>query len=135
MNIGTPLTRFDYGDPTGLFSLNVDDILGEEWGEIKDIEIITLKQHLLDLAADHAWTLTSNFDEIDSIAETLVRTKYTHAKEFVAIRDDKFIIGINASIINKQSIKYAFDLLANIEQLKTNKIVEFGELIEVYETD
>ncbi len=135
MNIGTPLTEVDFGDPVGLFSLDVDEVLGDEWGEIKDIEIITLKQHLYDKASEDAWRLTNDPDEVDIIINLLLSSKHTFAKEFVSIENDRFIIGVNRRIINRSAIKHAFDLLSKIECLQDKGKIEFGETIEIYESN
>lgn len=133
MNIGTPLTQCDFGDPTGLFSVNVDKVLGDEWGEIKDIEIITLKQHLYDKATEVAWQLTNHINEIDILIDLLLSNRFTFAKEFVSIQNDKIIIGVNAPKINKNAIKHAFDLLSEVDRLQNQDTIEFGETIEIYE--
>lgn len=134
MNIGTPLTDFDFGDPAGLFSLNVDEVLGDKWEEIRDIEIMTLKQYLYEKASEDAWRLTNDIDEVDIIIDLLLTSKHSYSKEFVAIQNDKFIIGINAIAVDRKSIKHAFNLLSRIEDLSDLGKVEFGEIIEVYET-
>lgn len=134
MNIGTPLTDFNFGDPVGLFSLNIDEVLGDEWGEIRDIEIITLKQYLYEKASEDAWRLTNDVDEVDIIIDLLLTSKHSYSKEFVAIKNDKFIIGVDALVVDRKSIKHAFDLLSQIENLRDLGKVEFGETIEVYET-
>ena len=134
MNIGTPLKRYDYGDPDGLFTDVISDILGEDWGELKDIEVLTLKQHLYDRASEQAWRMCDDAEKVDRIIESLMRHEYSKAREFVSIEEDKFVIGVNAPIINKKSIKRAFDLLSNLREISVRRRVEFGELIKVNET-
>ncbi len=134
MNIGTPLTEVDFGDPSGLFSLDVSQVLGDEWGEVRDIEIITLKQYLHDKASEDAWRLTNDPDEVDIIIELLLGSKHSYAKEFVPVHRDKFVIGINAPVIRKNAINHAFYLLSLVEELEDYTTIEFGETIEVYES-
>lgn len=133
MNIGTPLTEVDFGDPAGLFSIDVDTVLGDEWGEIKDIEVITLQQYLYERATEDAWRLSNHIDEVNIITSLLLASKYSFAKEFVSIENDRFIIGVNAEKVNRSMIKHAFDLLSQVDNLQDRGKIEFGETIEVYE--
>ena len=131
MNIGTPQTKVEYSGYISLLKLRND--LNHDSEIEKDVEIITLKQHLYDKAAEDAWKLTSNIDDIDVFANWLVTTKYTHAKEFVSIGEDRITIGVNAEKIDNQTIEYALKMLSKIEHLKGFAAIEFGEMIEVYE--
>lgn len=131
MNIGIPVTKFEFGDSSKLISLKTSDVLGDEWGEIRNIEVITLKQHLIDKASDEAWKQGANIENIDSILEDLLITKHSHAKEFVSFNDDKIIIGINVSDINNETIQHAFELLSKIDHLQGFHI--FGDDIQIYE--
>jgi len=134
MIIGTPLTEVDFGDPSGLFDADALKALGDEWGEIRDIEIITLKQHLHDKASEDAWRLTNDPNEVDIIIELLLESKHSFAKEFVSIENDKFVVGINAPAIRKDAINHAFNLLSIIDDFENNTVIEIGETVEVYES-
>lgn len=133
MNIGTPLTRYDYGDPDGMFTDVISDILGEDWGDLRDIEILTLKQHQYDRASEQAWRICGDVNKVDQVIESLLRHEFRYAREFVTVEEDKFVIGVNAPKINKKSIKHAFDLLSNIREIDVRRTIEFGERVKVNE--
>lgn len=132
--LGTLLQEAEFNDPIGLFNSPHNELNNEDWGETKDIEIITLKQHLREKAFNMVWRVTDDLDKAEHVMEMLLKEKYTHSREFVDIGSDKIIVGVNANKINTGAIKQAFDLLSRISDLSEEKIHIFGGLIEVNET-
>lgn len=104
--------------------LHQDDIFENEWMDVKDIEIITLNQYLEDLAATEAWTMTNNVNEIDNLIDKLRKITHNHANEFIDIQPHKIVIGLNCDEIHKETIEYAINLLAQIEDLEDCKRIE-----------
>jgi len=101
--------------------------------EVKDIEIVTLKQYLKDKAAEDVWNHINHIKNVDDLIEKLLITKYTSAKEFVNIEDDKITIGIDALRVNNKAIGYAFDMLSRINYQELKGLFEFGNVVKVYE--
>ena len=113
------------------YSLWTDALFGEDWGDTRDIEVITLKQHLEDQAIEEAWTNPRNLKTIDRTIDKLCETKYTHAKEFVKIQKDKFTVGVNFHHIDDKALTYALYLLTQVEDFNKPGVNYFGEDIEV----
>ena len=139
MKLGTPQTKVNYGSYANLLKLCKEPLVEDDWEGEQDVEIVTLKQHLYDKAAEEAWDVTSNFvapnleEDIDAIAGWLVEEKYTHAKEFISYGEDRITVGVNAEKIDNDAVEYALQLLSKVDHLKGFSTIEFGELIEVYE--
>ncbi len=125
MNIGTPVTKIEFQNP-------LNKPVHETSDEMKDIEVITLKQYLFDKAADQAWQSTNDIYEIDLKTKELIKTEYNTAKEFVSFEYDKIVVGVNAEKVNEESVRHAFDLI-HISQPSGLSYLEFGKTIKVYD--
>ncbi len=100
-----------------------------------EVQIITLKQHLKDLAMEQAademdcspiscgTILINRYDE-------LVETKYTSAKEYVLITADSITIAVNTTLIDDSAIDYALSLLLQVETIQPGEKYEFGDKVK-----
>ena len=100
-----------------------------------DVEIITLKQHLRDLASEQACremdaSLINCLTTVIARVDDLVQTEYTSAKEFIVITQDSIQIGVNKSIIDDNAIDYALSLLLQIETFNPGDKHEFGKRVK-----
>ena len=116
-------------EPLSLYTGNPLD----DWGEMQNIQVITLRQHLEDLAAEDAWNQTSDITQIDRTIDKLRKLKHNHAKEFIQLDDGKLTIGVNADEIDEESINYALSLLYDLDELRERRRIEFGEDIQIDE--
>lgn len=107
-----------------------------------DVQIITLRQHLKELAYTEAWQHTTAVEKcshcgmslLQEQADVLMSTKYHSAKEFVSIGDDAIVVGVNADKVDDTTIDHALVLLSRIEKFEPGVRTEMGELIHVYDT-
>lgn len=96
-----------------------------------DVEVVTLKQHLLDIATDEAWAMVPP-SRVEQTADELVMMKHQRAKEFVSITPDKITVGVNTKSVDDDAVGHAIMLLTNIEDLTQPQRQTFGEMVQVY---
>jgi len=101
----------------------------------KNVEIITLNQHLTETAADEAWAKTHHPDDIDNVIDKLRKIKHTHSSEFVDVKEDKIVVGVKDTKINDETITYAFKLISKVKDLNEHKRTEFEEYKNTNEMD
>lgn len=99
-----------------------------------DVQVITLKQYLYDLAADEAHNRHVDLNNIDSYIDYLVRTKYYSAREFVLVTHDKITVGINTDKVDDHAVDYAKTLLIQMQSFESGIQQEFGQEIKIYDT-
>jgi hypothetical protein len=97
-----------------------------------DIEIITLQQHLRDLAMSDAWDMDPDPRSVDQTLQDLLRTKHTHAREFVEVENGHITIGVHTTSVDDQAVDRALMLLIQIEDITKETTTTFGELIKIY---
>ncbi len=90
-----------------------------------------MKQWLLEKAQDRAWNECAMPGDVEPYAQELLKTEYTHAKEFVEVFADRVQVGINVSEIDDRAVDQAIILLSEVDEFKTGKRLEFGEPINV----
>lgn len=100
--------------------------------DARDIEIITLKQHLRDQATSEAWDITPDPTTVDQTIHTLLKTKFSSAKEFVDIENHHITVGINAMMVDDAAVDKAIMLLIEIEDITKTSYTEFGDAIRLY---
>jgi len=105
--------------------------------EFADVEVITLKQHVKDQALEHALEDFGKHQHIGQVQEIhdrvnfLLETKYTSAKEFVLIEQDKVRIGVDKTEISDHAIDYALSLLIQVESFNPGERYEFGDEVNI----
>lgn len=108
--------------------------------EFADVQVITLKQHVKELALEDALDDFGRHQHIADVSEMhnrvnfLVETKYTSAKEFVLIEEDTIRIGVDKSEINDHAIDYALSLLIQVESFNPGERYEFGSEVNINAT-
>ena len=100
-----------------------------------EVQIITLKQHLKDLATEQAVdemnaSCVNCFTTMINRSDDLVQTKYTSAKEYVLITEDSIEIAVNTTIIDDDAIDYALSLLLQVETIQPGEKYEFGDKVK-----
>jgi len=108
-----------------------------EQESFSEVQIITLKQHLKELALEKA---LNDFDErgkpgnayreLHEHVNNLRVTEYSSAKEYVLITQDSIQIGVNKSTIDDDAIDYALSLLLRIETFNPGEKYEFGKRVK-----
>lgn len=103
--------------------------------KLVDVQVITLQQHLKELAYAEAWQHPyTDTSELCERADVLMSTKYHSAKEFVFIENNRIVVGVNADKIDDAAVDYALVLLSQIEKFELGVRTEIGELIHAYDT-
>jgi len=100
----------------------------DEW---TNIEVVTLKQVARDKASKAAWedpTVTT-IEEIDQKVEELLRVQFNVAQEFVEIKKDKIIIGIDCDLVDDQVTDTAIMMLIELESFEPGTTHFFGEQV------
>ena len=102
-------------------------VFGGEPSPLKEVEIVTLKQALYDLAISEAWEINPNPNTVDQTSHMLLRTKFNSIREFVEISEEKITVGINAPIVDDSIVDVALMLLFRVDDITTIGITYFGE--------
>lgn len=108
-----------------------------EQEEFSEVQIITLSQHLKELALEQA---LKDFDrlqkpgnayrELHEHVNILRETKYTSAKEFVLVTQDSVQVAINKPTIDDDAIDYALSLLLQVSTFNPGDKYEFGKEVK-----
>lgn len=107
-----------------------------EQEEFTNVEIITLTQHVKDLAIEQASMELEDImfhgkpDAINERVNFLIKTEYTSAKEYVLITADSIQIAVNTTLIDDSAIDYALSLLLQVESIQPGEKYEFGERVK-----
>ncbi len=106
-----------------------------EQESFSEVQIITLKQHLKDLANEQAINemnaaSVSCMTVMVNRSDELVETKYTSAKEYVLITENSIEIAVNTTLIDDSAIDYALSLLLQVETIQPGEKYEFGERVK-----
>lgn len=105
--------------------------------EFSDVQIITLKQYVNELAHEQALAELDDlmfFGKPEAIIERvnfLIETEYTSVKEFVLIEEDVIRIGVDRSEVNDAAVDYALSLLIQIENFNPGERFEFGDKVKI----
>jgi hypothetical protein len=108
-----------------------------EQEEFADVHVVTLKQHVKDLALEEALDdfgrhqLVGQIQDMHDRVNFLLETKYTSAKEYVLIEQDAVRIGVNKSEIDDHAIDYALSLLIQVESFNPGEKYEFGDEVTI----
>jgi hypothetical protein len=108
-------------------------VFNAETDETRDLEVITLRQHLRDQAINAVWE--PGFELVGSIDESiehLLNGSFTEAKEFVEITQNRIKVGIDAAEVTDDIVDRALVLLLQVDDITKEQIVEFGETRRVY---
>ncbi len=114
---------------------NLTKFAGSEHEAFSDVQIITLKQHLKDLATEQALnemnaSSVNCYTTMINRSDDLVQTKYTSAKEYVLITENSIEIAVNTTVIDDSAIDYALGLLLQVETLNPGNKYEFGKEVK-----
>lgn len=97
-----------------------------------DVKVITLKEHLYNLAVDHTFQQNVDLDDVDSYIDKLLQTQYCCAKEFIQVLSDQIIVGVNRPKVDDRAIDHAMTLLIELQSTQVGTTQYFGEQITVY---
>lgn len=91
----------------------------------KDLEIITLADHVRREAFKHAFMLTSDIDKATDIAQTFINSN-PKVKEFIQISDEKITACVNRPYVDDLAVDIVFERLFNIESFSKDHIQYYG---------
>ena len=118
-------TRGDLKRKVQQKSILVDALNAADSQDFRDVQVITLKQKVLDQARESAWESCSDIKESECRAQQLFCEQITQAKEFVWV-DDSFIqVGVDADIIDDNAVDRAVMLLMELGDFNQNGYYEF----------
>jgi len=109
-------------------------VFNAETNDTRDIEIVTLKQHLRDRAMSKAWEMRpESIDSINERVEQLLNTEFSHSKEFVEIdKHGRITVGVNALQVTDGVVDQALALLIQVDDITKQQVVTFGEVKQIY---
>jgi len=116
---------------------NLTLLAESEQEEFADVQVITLKQHVKELALEQALDdfarhgLIVKPEEMYERVNFLLETEYTSAKEFVLVEEDAIRIGVDRPEVNDAAIDYALGLLIQIENFDPGEKREFGDKVKI----
>lgn len=99
----------------------------EEDEKFEDVRIFTLKQYMREKAYDEAWAQTDDVNMIEELANKFFEDHYNKKKEFVEIKHDHVVIGLDADVIDDNAVNKAILYLASIDDFTPGEVYEFGE--------
>ena len=117
---------------------NTDD---PQQGPHTDVKIVTLHEHAHNLAVREAIE-TRNQDNPPDLnligatdeVEELLDTKYNTMFEFVAIKEDHILIGVDHITIDKKAVNYGLSLLLLMPNLSMGQYCTFGDEVLLRKT-
>ncbi len=104
--------------------------------EMVQIQVVTLRAYLSELAMERAFDegITEWF-KLEARMNQLLMTELCTSKEFVKVTPDYIRVGVNCDWIDDEIISHALRLVSRLDNLSSGTMVEFGEMVTVYENE